>query len=493
MLSEGGALPQQRDRCAVVSWFSKFSKFVSSLASKWTSSRGSRSSGNVEAIVRQFAFWFMLVGFTGLIFAGVAASNCATDGLGPLTLSMHPEIKLGLQNATCISGRTSGFRVFALGLMLAGACTCTGWLFGLLFGVPRAVAQATNNNAAAAAASTSSTANNRTSPTKVNTNLEDISDWLTKTLVGVGLVELQSLPRFLGDLAFAANAYGFGWADHGQLLALSIILYFVPGGFWLGYVNTRTLLTRLFNLFDGGAWQAHVNVAALADNLEVDGLNEIRPAKGAVMVSDAAVLSQPLQTLDEEDEIVAWAAAQARAGNVLAACAALENVLGSNPANDVATRQLVKIYISLGRIPPALALAKQLPDDAPPKVLAALYEPQPDGYKKAIKLGEPLVEVGASCEQSSSVHIWLACAYAQEYDYADKHGQGDEKQAARVGAITHITKAIDLDPDKARDAMVKLMYPSDDSIDNDLSVFQGDVEIEKLLPDPEPKLKAQPQ
>ena len=44
---------------------------------------------------------------------------------------------------------------------------------------------------------------------RVNTNLEQISDWLTKILVGVGLVQLGAIIDSLGDLAdFLGPALG---------------------------------------------------------------------------------------------------------------------------------------------------------------------------------------------------------------------------------------------------------------------------------------------
>src|SRR5882757_7693023 len=38
-------------------------------------------------------------------------------------------------------GLACGFRVLALGLLFAAACTASGWLFGLLFGIPRSLAR----------------------------------------------------------------------------------------------------------------------------------------------------------------------------------------------------------------------------------------------------------------------------------------------------------------------------------------------------------------
>lgn len=70
-------------------------------------------------------------------------------------------------------------QVAAFGLLLALASVMVGVLVGFLFGIPRALQNAGTGGAEAGWGRYST-----------NTNLEQISDWLTKILVGVGLVEL---------------------------------------------------------------------------------------------------------------------------------------------------------------------------------------------------------------------------------------------------------------------------------------------------------------
>jgi hypothetical protein len=64
------------------------------------------------------------------------------------------------------------------------------------------------------------------------------------------LTQLYSVPHFLWAKAGQLNDYGFAWKDSGQLLALGLFIYFATGGFWLGYVGTRTVLTALLNMID---------------------------------------------------------------------------------------------------------------------------------------------------------------------------------------------------------------------------------------------------
>lgn len=66
-----------------------------------------------------------------------------------------------------------------------------GSLLGFLFGMPRsAVAASTNEE----------NDSNSALPYRPSTNLEQVSDWLTKILIGVGLVELSQIGPTLASM-----------------------------------------------------------------------------------------------------------------------------------------------------------------------------------------------------------------------------------------------------------------------------------------------------
>jgi len=131
---------------------------------------------------------------------------------------------------------------FAAAFMWTLACLSVGSLLGLLFGVPRAASSPPSDT------STGSRA------LSANTNIEQISDWLTKLLVGVGLVELKELP---GGLSAAAHfvAAGLGNASPNndpQLVpfAAALIIFFLVEGFLGGYLATRIFFQRVFERSD---------------------------------------------------------------------------------------------------------------------------------------------------------------------------------------------------------------------------------------------------
>ena len=67
-------------------------------------------------------------------------------------------------------------------------------------------------------------------PWTTNTNLEQISDWLTKILVGVGLTQLNNLQPSLRAVArFLGPA--FGAPPGGEVFGLALALYFAAAGF----------------------------------------------------------------------------------------------------------------------------------------------------------------------------------------------------------------------------------------------------------------------
>jgi uncharacterized protein YneF (UPF0154 family) len=132
----------------------------------------------------------------------------------------------------------NGLAVATFGLLLALSALVIGALAGFLFAIPRALQQSGNV-----------TDGDVTGKYAVNTNLEQISDWLTKILVGVGLVELSQVPHGFSRLTDTL-APGFGNSTSSPLIAGVVVTLFGSWGFFLGYLLTRTYLTAAFKDFD---------------------------------------------------------------------------------------------------------------------------------------------------------------------------------------------------------------------------------------------------
>jgi hypothetical protein len=122
-------------------------------------------------------------------------------------------------------------QMFAYALLIAIAATLVGAFAGFVFGIPKTVVfkdgARTENN----------TYTN-------NTNLEEISDWLTKILVGAGLVELSNI--FLKLKAFGS---GFMSDDlplgpSGWIVAPALVITYSICGFLLAYLWARIYMTE---------------------------------------------------------------------------------------------------------------------------------------------------------------------------------------------------------------------------------------------------------
>jgi hypothetical protein len=128
----------------------------------------------------------------------------------------------------------------ALAMLVAAGAWLAGGLLGFLFGIPRSLAEQTRVDNDDAGASY-----------RANTNLEQISDWLTKILVGVGLVQFTAFAAKFGDLVdFLGPALGGG--DQGTAFAGAILVLFSIGGFLSFYLFTRIYLPRAFAQADRG-------------------------------------------------------------------------------------------------------------------------------------------------------------------------------------------------------------------------------------------------
>jgi hypothetical protein len=87
---------------------------------------------------------------------------------------------------------------FGAAVMVAAASALAEGLLGFLFGIPRALSSDTGSGTSKVG-----------SRLVANTNLEQVSDWFTKIIVGATLVQLGSLtPRFAELAVSVSNIFG---------------------------------------------------------------------------------------------------------------------------------------------------------------------------------------------------------------------------------------------------------------------------------------------
>jgi hypothetical protein len=145
----------------------------------------------------------------------------------------------------------SDLRGFAAGCLLALASALVGSLIGFLFGLPRSRTEAVTEDGGGDGNKDSEAMSAEARPAgyRANTNLEDISDWLTKILVGVGLTQLGSIPAGFQSLVGTVKV-ALGAGDDTAPIAGSVIVGYLLIGFLATYLWARTRLGRALQLAD---------------------------------------------------------------------------------------------------------------------------------------------------------------------------------------------------------------------------------------------------
>ena len=141
------------------------------------------------------------------------------------------------------AGSTPTFAGFlsaaSTGLLIGGAFFTAGGLGGFLFGIPKLLQN------------TTLIPDSKSNKTVIlhNDNLVQISDWLTKIIVGVGLTQLYNIPHYILRVGEKLQK-SFGDDELGRNAAIAVILYFVVIGFLSVYIWTRIYFVRLLKDLD---------------------------------------------------------------------------------------------------------------------------------------------------------------------------------------------------------------------------------------------------
>ena len=127
---------------------------------------------------------------------------------------------------------TGLFRNIGVGLVIGGGTFFTFGFAGFLFGIPRSISHPESVSVESGG-----------SPYINNTNLEQVSDWLTKILIGVGLTQLLRVPAKALELA-TFLAEGFADATGSKPFIVGLLLYFGVLGFLACYLCTTWYLKQ---------------------------------------------------------------------------------------------------------------------------------------------------------------------------------------------------------------------------------------------------------
>ncbi len=163
--------------------------------------------------------------------------------LGVITIFLYSLSFTFLEESSSVS---KGIEICSINLSIAGASLAAGGLLGFLFGNPRSesISKENNNNV--------NQEGNETSSKFISENygdndsLEQISEWLTKILLGAGLAQISSLSKLMSN--FATYLQSIANSSTLGVFGVSVAIIYIVCGFIGSYLwarfTIRTELTR---------------------------------------------------------------------------------------------------------------------------------------------------------------------------------------------------------------------------------------------------------
>jgi hypothetical protein len=389
----------------------------------------------------------------------------------------------------------------SIALLWAGASAAGGFVTGFLFGFPRTIAQPVGGPSSATSpppvGTQPSADRNRTSRLNVNTNLEQVSDWITKTLVGVGLVQLKQIPGYLVGLAnYASGAIGKPSTDSSPgPAAAALITYFAALGFMWGYLVTRMFFQNAFERSDNENRAAANTLRTVVPPPIGDTQASSAKPPAAVIEAAKQIKDVPLsQAAAQGLASVDVARANFYAGPPDKAVTAYLDAVSKDPRNPQLRVEYANALRKAGRdgseVIAALINARACEADSPSPELRrniyeslmymCLYEPAPRGFTNAISYGEEYTQDPGNLP-SAVVWVNLACGYGQQARWQHAHQQ--EIGPVRDEALGAVRQAIQLNPpDKS--FLANLLNPTAEQVaqgEDDLAVFRDDAEFRTAL------------
>lgn len=152
--------------------------------------------------------------------------------IGVIALFFYSAICIDLKQGFKVCG-VCLFKTISIEFLIAGAAYAIGALAGFLFGIPKLIPQQDTTNT-----------NKVSLRYGDNDHLSEISDWLTKIIVGVGLTQLTKIPGYLESLGDYIKP-SLGDNRTGGIVAVSICLYFLITGFLISYLWTRLYFRKM--------------------------------------------------------------------------------------------------------------------------------------------------------------------------------------------------------------------------------------------------------
>jgi hypothetical protein len=481
-------------------------------------------SSLIGLLVTLTAIWALAV---GVIKGGHLA--VALEGTHPVSQDVFP-------TNSSFWGASSGIvpflsvvvyacEAFGTGMLVCIAAASVGAIVGFLFGVPRPIsesgAQISASSGAASGGSQGGADNAGKVPTteqhqtagwQSSTNLTQISDWLTKIIVGVGLVDFHKVLPILTALTTFVGGQLLGGIAGTRLVLPSLMFAGSIFGFMYSYLFTQLFLAALM------AYSANqvTNPMALygSEKAEMAAIGpsdpRIAPSPRGVLTPETApadveptqpqkeaarrISTVPLDDISDSDSLLAWARAQAVLNDYKSAVSGYGKLLQIQRKPEVLA-EASRVYARAGDITTARTLIEEAAlnrDQTSPVARArivfdagnyALYDPPPGGYTRALTL---LDDATMAADTTGGLHVLRACANGQRYSYEGDNLTQDARDRLEAGVFHDLEIAWKM-PGNANWIRYLLTPRSGEGqTDDDLKSFWSLPKFQALLSSPAP-------
>jgi uncharacterized integral membrane protein len=398
----------------------------------------------------------------------------------------------------------AGLRMLSLSAVVAISAAAVGAALGFLFGIPRVL----QNSSVGRRLHSTSSANtfiksaSAGSLFATNTSLEEISDWLTKIIIGLSLIRFHEIIRYVEAAASRSASYVDSVQIGGPPLAsftsgcfFAIILASTLLSCLYFYLQTRTRITVLFQETEAhmrSGVSSKVIDDVLTSPIVATMSGETSAQANPLTPNDMKLLSAGRAEFVTAREIAAWASALARKNDYQGAELALLNAVQLEPGNvDILMRlaEVRRLNNALGFVDTVINLLQKakgrsaVVDMGQEAQLEALYLNPPRGFRKAIEVSDLLV--GTRFEKDPHYHLRRACAFGQMYSFEKRTSAPDNQvvlKNAQNEALKSLKKVIDMVPDPqapVRQELRRLLHDTE-TIDDDFKDLRQLPEFQAL-------------
>jgi tetratricopeptide (TPR) repeat protein len=203
----------------------------------------------------------------------IFSNNSAQENENPLkaVMSIHytfwAAVIIGFTGIIGYALNLDDFRckMLYLLLLLALASFISGFFLGFLFGIPKRT-------------------DDKDAAYHLSNNLTDISDWLTKIIIGLGLVEIKAIPGALYSLGIYIQSATHA-DDSIKVFSVCCLIYFSIFGLYFGYNYMRLFLSNQYKDADDKLLmqkklteKAHILEKVITDPIHIDESTKLKLA-----------------------------------------------------------------------------------------------------------------------------------------------------------------------------------------------------------------------